>query len=173
MSSYLGVGMVFNKEKRARLTDALAQRQGALGGASASTPSAPIDFAQTAPTPTTPITAIPLATARASPTPTPLERNKSVVAIEFDEDENTAEEHIFKRRRAVAATTSYSTIINCPASFMDYPPSASSPRALLAQAMVRTPLEMSKLHPPPSCLLSFSMPSKASKEGQQRTWTRM
>jgi len=72
MSSYPGVGMVLNEEKRARLADALARRQGALGGTGASDPSAPIDSTQAAPTPTpyAPIATIPLATARASPTPT-------------------------------------------------------------------------------------------------------
>jgi len=50
--------MVLNEEKRARLVDALARRQGALSGAGASTPSASI-------------LAVPLATAQASPMLTP------------------------------------------------------------------------------------------------------
>jgi len=134
MSSYLGVGTVLNEEKRARLADALAHRQGALGGAGASAPSAPIDTAQAAPTPapSAPIAVIPLATTRASPTPTPLERNKSVVAIDSDEDKDTGEGPIFKRKRAIVTTTSHSTIVGRPASFRDHPQSASSPRGLLA-----------------------------------------
>ena len=134
MSSYLGVGMVLNKEKRVRLADALARSQGALGGAGASAPSAPIDTSQVMPTPapSAPIVAIPLATARASPTPTPIERNKSVVAIESEEEEDTVEGPVFKRRRALAETTSHSTTIGRPVSFRDHPPSASSPCGLLA-----------------------------------------
>jgi len=42
MSSNLGVGMVLNEEKRAKLADALARRQGAMSGVGASAPSAPI-----------------------------------------------------------------------------------------------------------------------------------
>jgi len=63
---------------------------------------------------------------------TPLGRKKSVVAIESDEDEDTAEGPVFKRRRGVVATTSHSTTIGLPKSFRDHPPSASSPHGLLA-----------------------------------------
>jgi len=86
MSSYLGAGMVLNEEKRARLADALAHRQGALGVAGASAPSAPVDSAHSAPTPapSAPIAAIPLATTRASPMLTPLKKNKGVVAIDLN-----------------------------------------------------------------------------------------
>jgi len=61
--------MVMNEEKRARLVDALARRQEATSGVEASTSSAPI-------------AAIPLATAQASPLPTPLEKDKGVVVID-------------------------------------------------------------------------------------------
>jgi len=134
MSSYLGAGMLLNEEKRARLADSLARHQGVLGAAGASAPSAPINSAQAAPTPapSAPIASIPLATTRASPTPTPLERNKSMVAIESDEDEDIAEGPVFKRRRVVVATTSDSTTIGRPASFRDHSPSTSSPHSLLA-----------------------------------------
>jgi len=54
MSSYLDVGMVLNEEKGARLANALARRQGALGGEGASAPSAPI-------------VAVPLVVVQASP----------------------------------------------------------------------------------------------------------
>ena len=54
------------------------------------------------------------------------------MAIESDEDEDTGEGPVFKRRRALTATTFHSTTIGCPASFRDHPPSASFPRGLLA-----------------------------------------
>jgi len=91
MFSYLGVGMVLNEEKRARLANALARRQGAPGAAGALAPSAP------APAPSAPIAAVPLAIVHASPTPAPLEKDKGVVEIKSDEDEETAEGPIFKR----------------------------------------------------------------------------
>ena len=52
--------------------------------------------------------------------------------IESNGDEDTAEGPVFKRRRAIVATTSHSTTIGRPASFRDHPPSASSPHGLLA-----------------------------------------
>ena len=57
---FLGTGMVLNEEKSNRLAEVIARRQGALDGAGGSAPS--------------------------SPTPTPLEKNKGVVAIDSDED---------------------------------------------------------------------------------------
>jgi len=65
--------MVLNEEKRARLADALARRQGALGATGASAPSVPI-FALVAPSPTlfAPIVAVPLVVVRASPATAPL-----------------------------------------------------------------------------------------------------
>jgi len=111
--------MVLNKEKRARLADALARRHGALSGASASAPSAPI-------------VVVLLATAQASPMLTPLEKNKGIMSIDSDDDEDTGEGIVFKRRRVAAATTTHSATSSRPASFKDQPPSASSPRGLLA-----------------------------------------
>jgi len=55
--------MVLTEDKRARLANAIARRQGALGGAGASAPSAPI-------------ATVPLAAAQASPNPAPLRRIK-------------------------------------------------------------------------------------------------
>jgi len=92
----LDAGMVLNKEKRATLADALARCQGAMSDASASTPSALIDV-------------IPLATAQASPMLTPLKKNKGVEAIDSDEDEDTREGIVFKKRRVAAAATSQSS----------------------------------------------------------------
>ena len=90
------------------MVDALARRQGALGGASSSAPSAPI-------------VAVPLTTAQALPMLTPFEKNKGVVAIDSDDDKDSEEGIVFKRRRAAER----------PSSFRDHPPNASSPRGLL------------------------------------------
>jgi len=69
--------MVLNEEKQARLADALARRQGALGAASAFAPPAPISAAAAhSPAPSAPIAAVPLAAIHASPTPTPLRKAK-------------------------------------------------------------------------------------------------
>jgi len=164
-----GAGMMLNEEKRDRLADALARRQGALGVVGDSAPSAPIStHTAPSPAPSAPIVAV-----RASPAPTPFEKDKRVVEIESDGDEDTVEGPIFKRRRAVVATTYHSTNVGRPGLFRDHPPSASSPHDLLVvEGVVRAPLDMSKLHPPPSFPLSFKIPSKASKEGQRKTWTR-
>jgi len=133
MSSYLVVGMVLNKEKRARLADALARRQGALGVTGASPPSAPIStHVAPSPAPSAPIVVVPFAVVWASSAPVPLEKDKGVVEIESDREEDSVEGPIFKRRRAVEATTSHSTTIGRPTSFRDHPPSASSPHGLLA-----------------------------------------
>ena len=51
LNSDLDAGMVLNEEKRARLVDALARRQGAPGAAGASAPRTPTS-AVTAPSPT-------------------------------------------------------------------------------------------------------------------------
>ena len=125
--------MVLNEKKRARLVDALARRQGALGVAGASAPSAPIDSAYVGPTPapSAPVAAVPLAVVRASPAPAPLEKDKGVVEIDSGDDDS-AEGPVFKKRRVVVVTTSHSTTIGRPASFRDHPPSASSPHGLLA-----------------------------------------
>jgi len=61
LDSDLGAGMVLNKEKRARLANALARRPGVLGAASASASSTPV-FATVAlpPAPSAPISTVPL-----------------------------------------------------------------------------------------------------------------
>ena len=129
---HLGAGMVLNEEKRARLVDALTCRHGALGVAGASTPSAPISApAAPSPTPSALIVAVPLAAVRASPAPTPLEKDKGVVEIESG-DGDTAEGPVFKIRKVVRAATSHSATSSRFASFRDQPPNASSPRGLLA-----------------------------------------
>jgi len=132
MLSCFGAGMVLNEEKRARLADALARRQGALGVAGASASFAPISaHAAPSPAPSAPIVAVPLVDVRASPAPAPLEKDKGVVKIESDGDKDTVEGPVFKRRKAVVAATSYSTTMGHPTSFRDHPPNTSPPHSLL------------------------------------------
>jgi len=125
--------MVLNEEKTARLDEVLALRQDVAADAGASAPSAPpTNHVVPSLTPSAPIIAIPLATARASPTPAPLEKGKGVVKVISNDDEETMVGPAFKRRRAAVAATSHSTTASRPASFRDYPPRASSTQGPLA-----------------------------------------
>jgi len=125
--------MVLNAEKRARLAEVLSIRDDAAAGAGASAPPAP-PATQTTPAPASsaPIAAIPLATVRASPPPTPLEKNKGVVLITSEDEEDTMDGPVFKRRKAATAATSHSSCARRLASLRDYPPSVSSPQGPLA-----------------------------------------
>ena len=152
--------MVLNTEKRARLAEVLSTRDDATAKAGTSahpafpasqtaslppstqttpTPASP----QATPTPTSPqatpaptspapIATVPLATIRASPPLGPLEKNKWVVLITSDDDEDTMEGPAFKRRKTTMVATSHSSSVRCPASLRGDPPSASSPPNLLA-----------------------------------------
>ena len=82
--------------------------------------------------PPTPIAAIPLATLRASSSPAPLERNKGAVLIPSDEDEDSVDGPVFKRRRTNAVATFHSSSHKHPTSLRDHPPSASLPQRYLA-----------------------------------------
>jgi len=134
--------MVLNAEKRARLAEVLSLQDDANAGAGASTPTAqpatqttPVPPSiQTTPVPasSSPITAIPLATVKASPPPAPIEKGKGVVHISYDDEEDTMEAPVFKRRKAATAAASNSSSARRPASFRDKPPSASYPQGLLA-----------------------------------------
>ena len=116
---------------------------------------------------TGPIVAVPLVTVQASPAPTPLEKGKGVVEIESNED--STEGLVFKRHRAMVATTSHLQLR------VALPLSGSTRQALLhlmassrSKVVVRAPLGMGTLHLHLSFLLSFfRMPSKVSKEGQR------
>ena len=114
---------MLNEEKRAKLVDALSHRRGAFGvaGTSAVTPS---------PTSFTPIVAVPLVVAQASPVQPLLKEEKGLMEIEYDED--SAEGPVFKRHRPMMATTSHSFTAGRPASLRGQPPSASSPPGLFA-----------------------------------------
>jgi len=131
LDSDLGVGIVLNEEKRARLANALARRPGAPGAVGASAAPAPISAA-VAPslTPSSPIVAVPLAAVQASSVPTPFEKGKGVVEIASDED--SVERPVFKRHMSMIAATSHSTTEGPPASFKEHLSSASSPRGPLA-----------------------------------------
>jgi len=134
--------MVLNAEKRARLAEVLSLRDDAAAGAGASAPTAPLatqtipapPSTQTTPVPASsaPITAIPLATAKASPPLAPLEKGKGVVHISSDDEEDTMEGPVFKRRKVATVATSHSSSARHSASFRDHPLSASSPRGPLA-----------------------------------------
>jgi len=73
-----------------------------------------------------------LATLKASPPPAPLEKNKGVVVIPSDEDEDSVDGPVFKRRRTTTVATSHSSSDRHPASLRDNPPSASSPPQYLS-----------------------------------------
>jgi len=79
-----------------------------------------------------PIAAIPLATVRTSPLPTPLSKNKGVVIVPSDEDEDSAEDPVFKRRRTTTVAVSHSSSEKNAESLRDHPPSASTPPNYLA-----------------------------------------
>jgi len=122
---------VLNEEKWVRLANALVRRPGASGAAGVSASPTPISaIVAPSPTPSAPIVAVPLAAVQASPAPTPLEKGKGVVEIASNKD--SVEGPVFKRRRAMVTVTSHSTTEGRPSSFMEHPPSASSPRGPLA-----------------------------------------
>ena len=134
--------MVLNAEKRERLVEVLSIRDDATAATAASTSPTP-PATQTTPVPpstqttpapasSAPIVDIPLATVRASLPPAPIEKGKGVVFITSDDEEDTMEAPVFKRRKAATTATSHSSSAGRPSSFRDNPPSASSPRGPLA-----------------------------------------
>ena len=119
------------KVSKARIVEVLALRDDIAAGAGASAPAAP-PTTQTIPAPASsaPIATIPLV--GASPTPAPLKKGKRVVNIASDDEEDTLDGPVFKRRRAAVAAPSHSTLVSRPTSFREHPPSASSPQSLFA-----------------------------------------
>jgi len=75
---------------------------------------------------------VPLAIVKASPPPAPLEKNKGVVLIGSDEDEDIVEGLAFKRRKSTMVAIFHSSSARRPVSLRDNPPSASSLPNLLA-----------------------------------------
>jgi len=109
--------MMLNEEKRNRLAELLSHHQTAptsAGGSASAGPPLAATFAQG-----------PLG-------PAPGDKQKGVVVAIDLEDEDTDDGLVFKRPRVDVAVTSLSTTDGHAPSFRDNPPSASSPRELLA-----------------------------------------
>ena len=109
--------MVLNEEKRKRLAELLARCQTTPTGAGGSTPAGP------------PLVAT---SAQGLPGLAPDDKQKRVVVAVDSEDEKIDECLVFKRPRVGVATTSLSGTDGHAPSYRDNPPSASSPRELLA-----------------------------------------
>jgi len=146
--------MVLNEEKRRRLVDVIARRQVALEGAGGSAP------------------AVPLAVVQASPIPALTEKNKGVVAIDSDGDEDTGEGLVFKRLRVGVVAISLSATDGHPPSFRDNPPAPPLlAHSSCSNVVGRALLGMTKCRPLLSYPLFSSMPSRASKRRRQwRPW---
>jgi len=137
---------MLNEEKRARLAKVLALCEEAAAGLGASTLAPNIAPTAPSPAPSTPLNVVPLAFVGASPTPAPLDvvplaatgasstpaPLKGVVAIVSDDEANTTDGLVFKKRRGAVAAISRSSSVRHPASLKDHPPSASSPQSLFA-----------------------------------------
>jgi len=125
--------MVLNQEKRPSLAEVLTLREEAAIGAGAPALSAPnVALAAPSPAPSAPLDVVPLAAVGASHSPAPLEKGKRVVEIVFDDDADTMDDPVFKRRRVAVAATSHSSSDRRPASLKDHPSSALSPQSLFA-----------------------------------------
>jgi len=153
--------MVLNEEKRAKLADVLALREEGATGAGASTLAPNIAPAAPSPAPSAPLNVVPLAAAGASPTPAPLDvvplaaagasstpvPLKQVVEIVSDDDADTTNDLVFKKRRMAIAAISHSSSIGRPASLRDHPPAPHPPKASWLSALVNS---LPKLTPSPT-----------------------
>jgi len=137
--------MVLNAEKHERLFEVLALRDDTAAGAGASTPAAPpTTQIVSAPAPSASLDVVPLAAVGASSTPAPLDvvplvavgassalaLLKRVVEIVSDDEVDTTDDLVFKKRRVAVATVSNSSSARRLALLIDHPPSASSPQSL-------------------------------------------
>jgi len=137
--------MVLNEEKRVSLVDALARRQRVLGGAGASTLSAPIAV-------------VPLAAAQASPTLTPLEKSKGVVEID-SEDEDTGRASSSRGEGWLRRQPHTPPPTTVPPHSGSIPPVPPPPADFSRSGVVgRVPLGMTKRQPPLSYPLSSNAP---------------
>jgi len=137
--------MVLNEEKRARLAEVLALCEEAITGVGAPALSVP-NIAPATPFPTpssTPLDVVPLAAVGASPTPAPFEKGKRMVEIVSDDDADTTNGFVFKRRRVAVAVTSHSSSTRRPASLRDHPPNAFSRLRVVVRASLSLPLPLS------------------------------
>jgi len=109
--------MGFNKDKKKKLPDLLAKRRAAATEASPSTPLTPSSSAAPAFHPTNPTLVV--------------VELEGAVAVESD-DEDTCTDLVFKRPRVgETAAPSTSAFVRTP-TFVDHPPSASSPLQVVA-----------------------------------------
>jgi len=128
--------MVLNEEKWARLAEVLALREEATTGAGAPALSTPnIALATIAPAApssalSTPLDVVPLAAAGASSTQAPLKR---VVEIVSDDEADTTDGLVFKKRRVAVAAISHSSSARHPASLRDHPQCLIPPEPLRAR----------------------------------------
>jgi len=108
--------MGFNKYKKKKLADLLAKRRAADAGVGTSMPIAPSTSTTSAPHPNEPTLIV--------------DRQKGVVAVETN-DEDTCTSLVFKRQRVNEAMAPSASAFGGTPTFMDHPPSASSPLQLV------------------------------------------
>jgi len=138
--------------KRLRLAKALtAQGKATSKGAEAGPihPTSPTSRPQTLPTTTPnqppssphaaanpnsppPIEAMPLTMAGTATTPAPLDKGKGVVVVPSEDDEDTEDGQVFKRRRTNKVVASPSSSSHDAESLREHPPKATSPPHQLA-----------------------------------------
>jgi len=155
---FLGADSKMDTNKRLRLAKALAAGGKTTSkGVDASTqpapeptpPTSPTSHSQTLPTTTPtqdlpsphathtpssppPIAVVPLTMVETATTPAPLDKGKGVVVIPFEDDEDTEDGQVFKRRRTNKVITSHSSSNHGAESLREHPPSATSPPHQLA-----------------------------------------
>jgi len=75
---------------------------------------------------------VPLALVETATTPAPLDKGKGVVVLPSDDEGDSAEGQVFKRRRTTKVFTSTSSSTHGAESLRENPPSATSPPQQLA-----------------------------------------
>jgi len=108
--------MGFNNDKKKKLADLLAKQRATATGEGTSTPIAPSTSATPAPHPTEPAFTV--------------DRPERVVVVETD-DEETCTDLVFKRSRVGEAVAPSTSASGGTPTFMDHPPSATSPLPLV------------------------------------------
>jgi len=131
---------------------------------------------QTLPSPThTPhsppsIAVVPLALAETTATPAPLDKGKGVVVLPSDDEKDSAEGQVFKRRRTAKVVTSTSSSNQGADSLREHPPSAtSSPQQLALEGGVESepaPTTPAPKLPPPVQEMLRGYFHKVSPRGQ-------
>jgi len=86
-----------------------------------------------------PIAVVPLALAETTATPAPLDKGKGVVVLPSDDEEDSNEGQVFKRRRTAKVVTSTFSSNHGADSLREHPPSAtSSPQQLALEGGVES-----------------------------------